>query len=56
MGDIPSISELFLNLSPSFKSGRACQILFLILIKDGPADNRNEFIYGGSSNKTVILQ
>ena len=38
-----------------FRSVMAGQIIFLEFIKDGPADNRIEFTYGGLANQTVIL-
>ena len=56
IGDIPLVSEPLLDLSPFSRSGRACQILFLEILKDGPVDLRNEFTYGGSSNYPVISQ
>ena len=55
MGDIPSGSELLLDLFPALSSGRAGQILFLEFIKDNPANLGDEFTYGGSANQPVIL-
>ena len=51
MWEIPSGSEL-LDLFPVLKSGRAGQ-LFLEFIKDGLADNWDEFIYRGMESDTV---
>ena len=53
-GGIPSASEL-LNLFPVFMSTRSVQIHFLEFSKDGPADNRDKFTYGGLANQPVIL-
>ena len=50
MRDIQSGSEL-LDPFPVFRSGRAGQILFR---KDGPEDNRDEFIWW-FSHRSVIL-
>ena len=46
MQDIPSGSELSLDLFPILRSGGAAQILFLVCSKDDPADNRGKFAYG----------
>ena len=37
--------KLLLDMFPVFKCGRPAQILFLEFIKDGPADNRDEFTF-----------
>ena len=55
MRDIPSGSELYLNLFPAFRSGRAAEILSLEFIKDGPADLGNEFTDDGLANQPVTL-
>ena len=47
--DIPSISELLLDLFPVFRGGRAGQVLVLEFSKDGMADTRDEFTNGGST-------
>ena len=51
--NIPSVSERLLNFFPFLRSGRACQTLFLKFLRNGPADFRDEFAYGGTSNHSV---
>ena len=55
VGDIPSISELFLDLFSVFRSGNSGQALFLKFSKDKEAGNRDEFTNGSLANQPAIL-